>query len=610
MLIQAILVVSALIQVIAAVLSLRMIRVTGRMTAWTLLALAMVLQAARRILSLVASFGGQSSSQGLDATFGLIISLGMLAVAILVKAHFEQLAQRETLFRTVADFTSDMEVWLDPQERWRYVSPSCTRITGYLPEAFLADPTLLEGLVHPEDLPVWKAQQLQRRGLSETPQDLEECSYRVRQPNGEFRWVGQVCRSVHKEDGSPAGWRISLRDITERKLVEAENAALAAKNQQLQKAESLGRMAGAIAHHFNNKLQAVLANLELLGALPKGMDPARCVSMAKLATERAAEVSRLMLLYLGQTATTREPRYLAELCREGLHAQGPLPESISLTLEGPEPGPVIEANANEIQRVLANLLTNARESLGDVKGEIRIRIFPCGSEAIPESPRFPIGWHPQGEAHACLEVWDSGCGIPASDVNKLFDPFFSTKFTGRGLGLPVVLGIVNAHHGVITVDSQPGEYCVFRVFFPCVTAAVPQTSELGTAATKAKDEGAVLLVDDDEFLLMSTGAMIEMLGFTLLTARDGVEALDLFQSYKGEIRCVITDLEMPHMGGWETLAALRRINPALPVILASGYDKARALSGTEADAPQAILEKPFGLQQLRDALGVALNPRG
>lgn len=608
MLIQAILLVSALVQVVAAVLSLRLIRITGRMTAWMLLAFTMVLQAIRRIVSLVGSFDATSTTQVLDVSFGLVISLGMLAVAILIRLHFENLAQRETLFRTVADFTSDMEVWLDLQERWRYVSPSCERITGLAVEAFLADPDLFERRVHPEDLTLWQAHQASRRAVSGTQRDFEEFAFRILRPEGEIRWIGQVSRSVQDAEGRPAGWRISLRDITERKQVEAENAALAAKNQQLQKAESLGRMAGAIAHHFNNKLQAVLANLELLGALPKGVDPARCVAMAKLATERAAEVSRLMLLYLGQTATTREPRYLAELCRDGLVAAGPMPERVSLTVDSPEPGPVIEANANEIQRVLTNLLANAREAIGDAPGAIRIRISTCTADAIPEAPRFPVGWHPQGTAHACLELWDSGCGVPEPDLPKLFDPFFSTKFTGRGLGLPVVLGIVNAHHGVITVESRPGEFCAVRVYFPLSTAQVPETSAPDLTGMKGGDEGAVLLVDDDEFLLMSTGAMIEMLGFTLLTARDGIEALDVFRDYTGVIRCVITDLEMPRMGGWETLAALRRLKPDLPVILASGYDKARAMSGSETAIPQAILEKPFGLQQLREALGLALKP--
>jgi len=397
-----------------------------------------------------------------------------------------------------------------------------------------------------------------------------------------------------------------VRDVTERKRAEAEKAEFESQNRQLQKTESLGRMAGAIAHHFNNKLQSIMANLELLGAPTLGVDPVRCLAMAMRATEKAAEVSRLMLLYLGQSTSKREPRYLAELCRESLPlVQDTLPDTVTLETNWPAPGPVISANENEILRVLTNLISNAWEAMGEGRGTIHLSVRSAKAEEIPTEHRFPQGWHALGTDYACLEVRDSGCGIAETEIEKLFDPFYSTKFISRGLGLPVVLGIVHAHDGVVTIESQPGHYCVFRVFFP-VSQELPRSPEVGNQTSAPEGGGTVLLVDDDELLLMSTGALIEMLGFTLLTARDGVEAVEMFREYKGDIRCVITDLTMPRMDGWETLAALREINPTLPVILASGYDKGQVLAGAHTERPQAFLGKPFGLQQLRNALGQAL----
>ncbi len=456
------------------------------------------------------------------------------------------------------------------------------------------------------------------------PDDLDSLSSTFREGilgQRPFDWngralVGGAVKWLHFESSpeplasGDIQWHGFVVDITERKQLDAEKEELVAQNHQLQKAESLARMAGAIAHHFNNKLQSIMANLELLGGPPIGVDPARCLTMAMRATEKAAEVSRLMLLYLGQTTSRREPRFLSELCSHCLPlVQETLPDTATLETDWPAPGPVINANENEILQVLANLVSNAWEALDDGRGRIRISVKSAKGEEIPATHRFPAGWQAVESDYACLEVRDSGCGIADADIEKLFDPFYSTKFISRGLGLSVVLGIVHAHDGVVTVESQQGQYCAFRLYFP-VSEDAPRLPEIGAQAPAPEGGGTVLLVDDDELLLMSTGALIEMLGFTLLTARDGVEALEVFRGYGGKIRCVITDLTMPRMDGWETLKALRQLDPGLPVILASGYDKGQVLSGAHTDLPQAFLGKPFGLQQLKDALGQALEVKG
>lgn len=240
-----------------------------------------------------------------------------------------------------------------------------------------------------------------------------------------------------------------------------------AKAHQLRKAESLGLMAGSIAHLFNNKLQAVMANLDLLTILPRTADPARHLAQARQATESAAEVSQRMLIYLGQDQGLQEPADLAELCRASLpHLQAALPPELVLEAELPSPGPVIRVNAETLRQVLGNLVTNAREALPDTGGSIRMALRSGPVPPLPGAHRFPIGWQPGTGAYACLEVADTGCGIAEADLDKLFDPFFSTKFTGRGLGLPVVLGIVTAHGGGVAVESAPGRGSSFRLFFP------------------------------------------------------------------------------------------------------------------------------------------------
>jgi len=398
-------------------------------------------------------------------------------------------------------------------------------------------------------------------------------------------------------------------DVTERRQDDARKAELEALNHQVQKAESLGLMAGSVAHHFNNKLQAVIANLELLSDPPAGIETDRFLALAKQAAEKAADVSRQLLVYLGQTHLPGEPRRFSDLCRETLPLiERELPPTVTLEVDLPTPGPVILANEEELRLALFHLVTNAWEAMGGSRGTIHFRLRTAQAAEIRASTHFPVNRATEAGDYACLEVVDSGPGIAEADLPKLFDPFFSTKFVGRGLGLPLVLGIVQAHGGVVAVESRPGHGSSFRIYLPVCEAQVPVLAAAGPEPQHSSGGGTVLLVEDDESLLLATGALIERLGYSLLTARDGLEAVEVFQRHRSNIRCVITDLTMPRLDGWQTLSALRRLEPDLPVILASGYDRALVMSNDHPDRPQAFLGKPFDLQQLQGAISAALLP--
>jgi len=237
-------------------------------------------------------------------------------------------------------------------------------------------------------------------------------------------------------------------------------------------------------------------------------------------------------------------------------------------------------------------------------------------------------------------VSDSGSGISPAIIDRIFDPFFTEKFTGRGLGLAVALGIVKSFKGCIMVESQVGTRrtgnpdlgtrdganaeqiglgvtshpgggyggSVFRVFLPMSSERLPETlPEKPVREHEMTGDGIILLVEDQKMVRDAAEAMLEHFGFKVLTAGDGIEAVNIFRDRQADIRLVLTDLSMPRMNGWETLKALRKIRPDIPVILASGYDEARAMSGDHTDNPQVFLSKPYQMATLRAALNKALG---
>lgn len=422
--------------------------------------------------------------------------------------------------------------------------------------------------------------------------------------NGELRFIRWSNTAVHGTDGGITGIVGLGEDITDRKQAEAAKVELETQNRQLQKVESLSRMAGAIAHRFNNQLAVVIGNLEsTMEDLPKGELLSENLTEALKAARKAAEVSGLMLTYLGQTSGKKEPMDICEVCNRNLPLlRATLPEKIRIEAHFPSPGPTINVNEKQIQLVLTNLITNAAESYDD-EGIVQLIVTTVWAESIPpRSYRYPIDWQPQDMAYACLEIRDTGCGIAEADKEKLFDPFFTTKFTGRGLGLAVVLGIIKAHQGAITVVSKSGQGSIFRVFLPVSAEVIARLPEIIVMTPTVEGSSTVLLVEDEEPVRKMSVAMLTRLGFMVLQAKDGVEALEVFRQHKDKIRWVLCDLTMPRMNGWETLSALRTLSPSLPVILASGHDEGRVMADDHPERPNAFLHKPFSRKELAEAI--------
>ena len=400
-------------------------------------------------------------------------------------------------------------------------------------------------------------------------------------------------------------------DISERKRAEANRLALEAQSHALQKSESLGRMAGAIAHHFNNQLQALMMSLEVaMDDLPRESATIDVLTEAWQAARRAAEVSTQMLAYVGHSQGAREVLDLSELCSEQQPAlSAGAPAGVSVELGVIEPGVGVRGNLPQLQRVLSSLVSNAAEASTDARGPVRVSLHTVPADDLYSENRFPLDWRPRAERYACLEVADSGSGIAAGDLERLFDPFFSTKFVGRGLGLPVALGIVRAYDGAISVESEPGRGSVFRVYLPVVEGeplrkSVPRLRVPVTAA-----RGTLLLVDDEAGVRKAVARVLRRAGYVVVSADDGAQALELFREHQGEIRCVLCDVSMPHLDGWATLDALHLLAPEIPVLLASGYSEAQVMEGEHPVLPAAFLSKPYETGALLRALDEAMAPQ-
>jgi PAS domain S-box-containing protein len=293
---------------------------------------------------------------------------------------------------------------------------------------------------------------------------------RFERADGSVQWLRWEVRPWRRASSEIGGIVIFSEDITERKQSEEERLQLKLRLQRAQKAESLARMAGAIAHNFNNILGAAIGNLDLaLDDLPQESQTRPYVAQAMVASRRAAEISRFMLTYVGQTVIKARPLDLSEAVREVIPLLiTSIPQNVHLETDLPRQGPFVLADDVQVKQMLTNLVLNSSEAIGSREGNITLAIRTVEADEIPRSRFFPAEWEPTAKGYAYLSVSDSGHGLDESTLEKVFDPFFSTRFIGRGLGLPVVLGILRSCKGGITIESQPDRGATFRLYLPLV----------------------------------------------------------------------------------------------------------------------------------------------
>ena len=393
------------------------------------------------------------------------------------------------------------------------------------------------------------------------------------------------------------------REQDARRAAEASEA----QSRHVQKLESIGVLAGGIAHDFNNLLHVVLGNADIaLSNLTSGSPAREPLEEVVRATLRAADLTRQLLAYSGKGAfvvrhldLSTEVREMATLLRTSISKQATLGWELESHL------PAVSADPTQIRQIVMNLITNASDALGETGGTITLCTGVTQLEDLENqrfgSPRNGEDTLPQHKGRLVyLEIGDNGAGMTADTLSRIFDPFFSTKFSGRGLGLAAVMGIVRSHHGLIRIRTEPGKGTAFRVLFPAVVGSAPAPVKASGERSEWRGTGTIMVVEDEEGVREVAERMLQDIGFQTIGAEDGRHALDLMEEAGDIVTAVLLDLSMPRMGGAETLRRLREMRPNLPILMMSGYTEQVVAPQFSHTGPgiTAFLQKPFLAEDL------------
>ncbi|MDD5284608.1 MAG: PocR ligand-binding domain-containing protein [Desulfuromonadaceae bacterium] len=403
------------------------------------------------------------------------------------------------------------------------------------------------------------------------------------------------------DDGTLAGAVHAIHDITALKQAEEEKLALQQQLQQTQKLESLSVLAGGIAHDFNNILAIILGYCYIVKMDYETAE--HHIPEIEKSVERAAGLCRQMLTYAGKAPLDQEQIEMEALVDEMLNMlKSPIPRNLVIKPDFSSNIPLIKGDANQIRQIVMSLLSNASEAIGDEMGEIHVSLSKSVVRT-DKSDKDHLGKIITPGCYVCLEVTDNGCGMDDETRRRIFEPFYTTKFTGRGLGLSAVLGIIKAHKGALQLFSQPGTGTTFKVYLPVLSSdSIGDEAIRQLLSEEWQGGGTVLLVEDEEQILFIAKTMLKALGFTVIEASNGRDALELYQKNAADITLVVTDMGMPLMDGYELFCELKKRNPQLPIIISSGFGYSAVTSRIPREDIAGLLSKPYGFDQFREVL--------
>lgn len=473
-------------------------------------------------------------------------------------------------------------------------SKNAEEVLGYPLDAFGETPESYLEKVHPEDLSLVEA--IRRKALI-GEEDSFQFEYRLVRPDGTEQWT-KTTASVHRNDaGKPSRIAGTMEDITERKQLEAQL-------RQTQKMEAVGTLAGGIAHDFNNILFAILGNTEIaMVEVEDGGVKSKLEEIFK-ASLRAKDLVQQILSFSRQTHVERTPVACIPAVTESLKLlRATIPSSIDISTDFNCEDDAVLSSKTEIHQILMNLCSNAAQAITNEMGSIEIRLE--NEEIRKRKPHL----HPDLDIgrYVVLTVKDTGSGIPKKNLERIFDPFYTSKGPGdgTGLGLSVIHGIVKELGGGISVDSEMNKGSTFRVHIPCIDVSPDSISQdlipLPTGA------GTLLVVDDEQAIVDMQVKMLQGLGYKVVTETDSHEALRIFEQEPMKFDLVVTDQTMPRMTGEGLAEELLHIRPDIPVILCTGYSAQLTEDRIHELGIKKMLMKPVRQQTLAETIFTILN---
>jgi len=403
-------------------------------------------------------------------------------------------------------------------------------------------------------------------------------------------------------DGTDHVIQCNIRDVSERKAAQKKLAETQEMLNQAQKMEAIGVLVGGIAHDFNNVLAGITGNTYLAKTeiqdhperLLERLDTIEALSF------RSADLIKQLLTFSRRDMVNMHPLELTPLIKEAYKLiRSGVPENINICLDYPDEIIMVNGDVTQIHQILMNLINNARDAVENAKDPaitVTIDVVDVGSALLVKHPICKEG------QYARIRVEDNDGGIPEDHIQHLFEPFFTTKEVGKGtgLGLSMVFGAVENHHGFIEVTSKKGIGSVFEIYLPMTEAKVITKKER-TYSHQGNGE-TILIVDDEKMLVDITSELLGNMGYHVLIAHNGLEAIDVFTKHKAEIKVILMDVVMPKCGGVEAAARIRRDNPDVGIIFATGYDQQKVTDEHIVSTSDTVLTKPYKVEELGKAI--------
>jgi PAS domain S-box-containing protein len=511
------------------------------------------------------------------------------------------LKESEDKFKSLVEKSINGIFTLNDQQEFTFVNQACCKILGCLENELMG--SSFQKLLSDESQQLVIDRYKKRQQGEQVPSRYE---FSIVRKSGEKRMVETSSTVMHNREGKPVTIA-HLSDITERKIVEEQRLELETQLSQKHKMEAVGYMAGGMAHNFNNNLGIILGNVELsLMKQPPSSEVIPLLKNAKIAVERSRDLIMKIITYSRQGIQQKAPMHLTTITDETISLlRSTLPTTVALqTTYGPDcHATLINADASQIQAVLINLCNNAIQAMQE-KGELKIQLEP----AELTQRDIPAQYDCLPGRYAKLSVQDSGCGMAAEMLDKIFDPFYTTKeaHEGAGMGLATVQGIVAQHGGFIKVNSVPDQGTTFNLYFPIIeqTHLDDPTAE---DTTLPRGTERILFVDDDKMLASLGEKLLTEMGYQVSVMNESTEALKMFAVNAEHFSLVITEQTMPLLSGTDLIEELIKVNPDIPTFLCTGYSSKIDEAHAKELGINAFMMKPLDLIQLAQTVRKVLD---